>query len=408
MDTKETHALSLPEIVVTIGKAIPLWVPEYVKGETVWYLRPKDLIAASKINRLFHTVLTPILWTVYANPCDRSRRRSLGYYIGHGLSQRIRTSIIEKNSVYFRNNADTLEELELLSCQYSIVVEDTPMNEFCNDLELSPTSSKVVEEERRVEGAQLDQGQSLLLPRLKSFRVDFRTNGECCPNLRSVQIPEVHFESPSYTLISSDVASCLVDACAPGNMVHAALRCDRFESKLRDSLLIHRDKLEVLELGVYLETTTEALENICQVVEGCRRLKRLSVYNYSRAYKAKDASILLAGMKGCFELEHLVLAGFPFIDRTSRNARSEKVRTEQFLNETKDEVHASVALLPPGWRYSARGVAGSSEASSIKMLRDMTFEAVCHLSELKTVALNRDWFDVEYCSSSEYIVGCRS
>ncbi|KAK3813854.1 MAG: hypothetical protein J3R72DRAFT_480545 [Linnemannia gamsii] len=282
------------------------------------------------------------------------------------------------------NNANTLEELELgLHCQYKFIFEVTPMNTYCNGLEIPATSSMMEERQQYVETAQMVQAQTLLFPKLKSLRLELSWHGasdaafslvrsfpaletitlgvlemefssrlarnlrEGCPNLRSIKNPDVHLENRSLALIGDDVAACLVDACAPGNLVHAVLKCERFENVLSDSLLVHRDRLEVLELGVYHQTTTEALENIRNVVKRCKRLKRFSVYNYSRAYKAQDASILLAGVKECFELEHLVLAGFPFFDITSKNAQNEKVRTEQYLAEIKNEVRAYVAVLPP-------------------------------------------------------------
>ncbi|KAF9115628.1 hypothetical protein BGW39_003010, partial [Mortierella sp. 14UC] len=66
MDTN--HPLSLPEIVLIIGKFIPLWVPEQHEDEMPWSFQPKDLLAAISVNRLFNTVLTPLLFTVYVEP----------------------------------------------------------------------------------------------------------------------------------------------------------------------------------------------------------------------------------------------------------------------------------------------------------------------------------------------------
>ncbi|KAG9066481.1 hypothetical protein KI688_001708 [Linnemannia hyalina] len=75
--TRNKHPLSIPEIVLTIGKLIPLWVQAHYKGETVWYFRPKDLVAASAVNSLFHTLFTPILRTVFAYPADNSLKKNV-------------------------------------------------------------------------------------------------------------------------------------------------------------------------------------------------------------------------------------------------------------------------------------------------------------------------------------------
>ncbi|KAF9117466.1 hypothetical protein BGW39_002158 [Mortierella sp. 14UC] len=59
------HPLSLPEIIL-IGKHIPLWSVHSVDAVFIdWSYKPKDLLAALSINRLFNATLTPLLWTVY-------------------------------------------------------------------------------------------------------------------------------------------------------------------------------------------------------------------------------------------------------------------------------------------------------------------------------------------------------
>ncbi|KAG0257458.1 hypothetical protein BGZ95_005237, partial [Linnemannia exigua] len=99
------HPLSLPEIVLLIGKAIPLWIPEDpLFGETAWMLRPKDLVAAISVNRLFRSVLTPLLWTVYYEPNENMRvlANIRGYQEYRGLYTQIDIDTVEENSVFFR------------------------------------------------------------------------------------------------------------------------------------------------------------------------------------------------------------------------------------------------------------------------------------------------------------------
>ncbi|KAK3839816.1 MAG: hypothetical protein J3R72DRAFT_492348 [Linnemannia gamsii] len=100
------HPLSLPEIVLPIGKAIPLWIPEQLFGETSWMLRPKDLVATISVNHLFHSVLTPLLWTVYYEPNEKMRKLALMKNCRgreyHGLYTQVDIDIVEKNSIFFR------------------------------------------------------------------------------------------------------------------------------------------------------------------------------------------------------------------------------------------------------------------------------------------------------------------
>ncbi|KAF9120326.1 hypothetical protein BGW39_011495 [Mortierella sp. 14UC] len=98
----QPQALLPPEIVLAIGKAIPLWFPQVVRGRTVWWFRPKDLVAAIAVNRLFHTVLTPILWTVFAYPCDRSHKYYSHIYQESGRLFEFVPEVVKKNSEHFR------------------------------------------------------------------------------------------------------------------------------------------------------------------------------------------------------------------------------------------------------------------------------------------------------------------
>ncbi|KAF9102615.1 hypothetical protein BGX29_004376 [Mortierella sp. GBA35] len=58
------HPLSLPEVIIRVGMFIPLWVMN-PRNPDDFKFKPKDLLAAIRVNRIFHKTLTPLLWTVY-------------------------------------------------------------------------------------------------------------------------------------------------------------------------------------------------------------------------------------------------------------------------------------------------------------------------------------------------------
>ncbi|OAQ35988.1 hypothetical protein K457DRAFT_132603 [Linnemannia elongata AG-77] len=95
-----THPLSLYEIVLAIGQFIPLWESVHLADEDVWLLKPKDLLAAISVNRLFRTALTPLLWSVYVG----SAVKSLGnaYKCMGNAEYDIPVDIVQKNSSYIR------------------------------------------------------------------------------------------------------------------------------------------------------------------------------------------------------------------------------------------------------------------------------------------------------------------
>ncbi|KAK3813867.1 MAG: hypothetical protein J3R72DRAFT_462029, partial [Linnemannia gamsii] len=56
-----------PEIILHIGKHIPIWSSQSPDAERVnWTYKPKDLLAALSVNRLFNATLAPLFWTFYS------------------------------------------------------------------------------------------------------------------------------------------------------------------------------------------------------------------------------------------------------------------------------------------------------------------------------------------------------
>ncbi|KAF9126979.1 hypothetical protein BGW39_006194 [Mortierella sp. 14UC] len=60
-----TPPLAIPEVILRIGLYIQIWFPATSdKNITTYKFQPQDLLAAIKLNRLFHTTLEPLLWTI--------------------------------------------------------------------------------------------------------------------------------------------------------------------------------------------------------------------------------------------------------------------------------------------------------------------------------------------------------
>ncbi|KAF9082904.1 hypothetical protein BGX29_003508 [Mortierella sp. GBA35] len=101
----DIHPLILPpEIILAIGKSIPLWIWEQVRDEIHQVFTPKDLVALSSVNRLFYSVLTPLLWATYHEPTYKPHdpnllafRPSAYFYSPPALD------VVSKNSPYFRS-----------------------------------------------------------------------------------------------------------------------------------------------------------------------------------------------------------------------------------------------------------------------------------------------------------------
>ncbi|KAG0374137.1 hypothetical protein BGX24_010801 [Mortierella sp. AD032] len=118
------HPLTISEIILTIGKHIPIWRSQSTDAEHIdWTYEPKDLLAALCVNRLFNATLTPLLWKVYNelafNSIGFSDHACL-YYVG-GLASRQRqfpTKPKELTLSTLNANSHYIRYLELLHFSY--------------------------------------------------------------------------------------------------------------------------------------------------------------------------------------------------------------------------------------------------------------------------------------------------
>ncbi|KAF9117467.1 hypothetical protein BGW39_002159 [Mortierella sp. 14UC] len=302
------------------------------------------------------------------------------------------------------NNADHLEELVLGNGDATIISPTPPINEQWNGLHPSARSSMT--REQQAEANKMIQGQSLLVPKLKSLHLRpmwCRTSDAAYSLVRAFPA----LEAITLNILDEEIGTrldisarrdggipCIIGACAPATLVNVALARWRFDNRLRDALMQHQDRLEVLELTLYhLEISAGVLENIGKVLAGCKRLTKFSLYNFRRSFQIKDTSIILDGLKDCLDLKSLTLVGFPFIDRTLFDIEEEQDRFDQFMRDTQNEVPVSKAVLPPGWRYCPKFVVGPNSTMSTSEFRDMTFQVVSHLPFVKTIVLNDDRFE---------------
>lgn len=59
------NPLNMPEIIYVVGLNIPLWIPAPFNTNEIVF-RPSQLVKCTKVCRLWHRTLTPILWRVYS------------------------------------------------------------------------------------------------------------------------------------------------------------------------------------------------------------------------------------------------------------------------------------------------------------------------------------------------------
>ncbi|KAF8935509.1 hypothetical protein BGZ47_009911 [Haplosporangium gracile] len=355
MTSKNIHPLPLPEIVLTVGKFIPPWIPGNEDSETVCVILRFLALTLSgeyyclqveklQLNCTRIQEAKPdlrLLHWQWAGPHDNDPQDLKILFLLRQLRQ-LRTipldnwglNLVQLHRI-LHNNANNFEEIRLGCWDYtSSFLRKSAVNLEWSGLETASPGSLQATEEQKLEVAILIQGQhSLRLLKVKSLELQFfwsqariatitffstfsalealtlgyvddrvgtilaQVLKGCCPNIRFLQNTYLQFESPFRPPHEPDGMAFIVETCAPGKLDHVALGQCLFDEVFRDALLVHRDSLEVLELTLYIQETSDALENIRKVLEVCMRLKRVVLRNCRRSYKVEDASIILEGLR---------------------------------------------------------------------------------------------------------------
>ncbi|KAG0252868.1 hypothetical protein BG011_006701 [Mortierella polycephala] len=122
------HPLDLPEIILRVGEFIPLWIRDYTSARSGRRFTPKDLVAAIRVNRTFHSTLTPLLWAIYNESEHLAPSYSIDYHFPLQNQDSLRKypsiQTILKNSIHFRsyeNTICTIESLEYRCTQLRVL-----------------------------------------------------------------------------------------------------------------------------------------------------------------------------------------------------------------------------------------------------------------------------------------------
>ncbi|KAG0202672.1 hypothetical protein BGX33_009539 [Mortierella sp. NVP41] len=322
------------------------------------------------------------------------------------------------------NNAGTLEELNLGSA--TRFIDQPRVNVDWNGL--ADLSLATMSEEQVVANNQLIQGRSLVLPKVKTLHLDLmneakdgvvgttqslvrvcpaletlmvrgiseeaawplsRNIRELCPHLRSIQNSGLcvhHLHCQHY---SDDGFASLVEACAPGNLVHCVLNVWGFSSRLSDALLVHRDGLETLEL-TFRGSIDNTVQQVNEVLKQSKRLKRFVAYNYDYYCLDRTTLRLLKGLDACQTLESLTLARFPYSDFHARyGSEEEGIETG---SATRGKQSRSPSNLLSDW-HQVPSIGYSEFKSPANELKNMVFEAIARLRALRVLELDGARFE---------------
>ncbi|KAK5827075.1 hypothetical protein F5H01DRAFT_398732 [Linnemannia elongata] len=368
-----THPLSLYEIVLAIGQFIPLWESVHLAYEDVWLLKPKDLLAALSVNRLFRTTLTPLLWSVYVESavksfgnayeyidnaeydipvdilnCSRLQELRLSAFVDSAWAKCLILANPGLRVLHWARNRKNISREELkdfasiLSPQrlrYLGLDDWTFLTEYLyralaknaghlEELRLTRCDSILLRRSKRD-----DTGKSryTVITSMETGVEEFKTTEQMCRRIRLIKLETLHLDVEHnrcsltlYWLI--DIAPDLETAVfgdllgstgkALGltlrHLAHASLRGLRLDNTFMEALSVHRDCLETLELDIRDDNYRDSFSNLGTILEQCSQLKRLAVavHFYREPCERRQPLLFLDKLVTCPGLESATFNGF--------------------------------------------------------------------------------------------------
>ncbi|KAH7047301.1 hypothetical protein BKA57DRAFT_515127 [Linnemannia elongata] len=495
--TMNTHPLSLYEIVLAIGQFIPLWESVHLAYEDVWLLKPKDLLAAISVNRLFRTTLTPLLWSVYVEFAVMALGNA--YKCIGNAEYEIPVGIVQKNSSYIRFldlsshhtrfslideppelNCSLLQELrlsadvdsawakrlilanpELRVLHWERNRKNLPqekLKDFASILSLQRLRylglddwtfltehlyRALAKNAGHLEELRLTRCDSILLKRSKrdgtgksQYTVitsmetgveESETIEQMCRRIRLTKLKTLHLDvehnrcpltlywlidiAPALeTAVFGDLlgstgkalsltlrgvaALHLLNACAPGHLVHTSLRGLRLDNTFMEALSVHRDCLETLELDIRDDNYRDSFSNLGAILEQCSQLKHLAVEVFCREpCDRRQPLLFLNKLVTCPGLESLTFKGFRLAGENNHlhegdeDYGSNEVTSRGSIewDPEFENYHDLQADIWPGWREVYLAFSDASGGWCSAHFKRIVGDAIGSLSSLKYV-----------------------
>ncbi|KAK5816337.1 hypothetical protein F5H01DRAFT_367214 [Linnemannia elongata] len=237
--------------------------------EDVWLFKPKDLLAAISINRLFRTTLTPLLWSVFVE----SAVKSLGnaYECMGNEEYDIPIDSVQKNN----------------SAWAKLLILANPELRVLHWARIRKKSSweKLKDFARHLKELRLTRCNSILLKRSK--RDDTGKS--------------------RYTIITS-----METGVEEFKTLEQTCRRIRLDNTFMEAFSVHRICLETLELDIRDDNYRDSFCNLGTILEQCSQRKHLAVAVpfYREPCARRQPLLFLDKLVTCPGLESLTLNGF--------------------------------------------------------------------------------------------------
>ncbi|KAK5814188.1 hypothetical protein F5H01DRAFT_393710 [Linnemannia elongata] len=222
-----------------------------------------------------------------------------------------------------------------------------------------------------------------------------------CPRLQTIKHGN-DWEEKTLRLRQWGVTALhLLNACAPGHLVHASLRGLRLDNTFMEAFSVHRICLETLELDIRDDNYRDSFSNLGTILEQCSQRKHLpvAVPFYREPCARRQPLLFLDKLVTCPGLESLTLNGFRLAgennhlhegDEDYGSNEGTSRDSIEWDPEFEDYHDPQAYIFRPGWRevhlaFSSDDCTGWCSAHFKRLVGDV----IGSLSSLKYV-----WFGI--------------
>ncbi|KAH7037017.1 hypothetical protein BKA57DRAFT_173623 [Linnemannia elongata] len=197
-----------------------------------------------------------------------------------------------------------------------------------------------------------------------------------CPRLQTIKHGN-DWEEKTWRLHQWGVTALhLLNACAPGHLVHASLCGLRLDNTFMEALSVHRDCLETLELDIREDNYRDSFINLGTILEQCRQLKHLAVavHFYREPCDRRQPLLFLDKLVTCPGLESVTFNGFTLA--------GENIEWDPEFEDYNDP---QAYIFRPGWREVYLAFGDDSPGWCSAHFKRIVGDAIGSLSSLKYV-----------------------
>ncbi|KAG0331038.1 hypothetical protein BG000_011261 [Podila horticola] len=437
-----TSPLNIPEILLEIGRCIPLWSPDDTKYQAgrpprckKFKLHPQDLVSCASVNQTWRRTMLPLLWAVYDELEMSSWNLSAEYLASHkawygdgaGFNNwDVPAETLEARSVHFKYvtlykpwPSGTLKATGIRDLTTTSVILQENMDLLGSNPQLSVlhlTCSDFGDADFDAVYPALEPVSSLQSLRLNSYLgnpsllIRFLNNNAGLENLRTIKVPAKICPQLTSIKCRTDEREVTVDEVVA--MIESASHLVDFEAyppvftdKICRAFLAHTGWLESVNLCVSGWGRENSPPSMGRLLAHCPNLRHLIIRH---GHGPEDTFCQHLGPDVqwpkepwcCLQLENIELSGFVFPQDWShvfcKGHSEDGPAQDENANMDSVQLHPQHSkadgpfiedILSRGWTYTAKDWDSFLLSADLRDMRNWIFEHTRDFSQLHSVTV---------------------